>query len=105
LARSRRLIEKARGQGIFRPESGGEHSVAYTLEVRQEVVDGLPGMNEIEGYVTLPAAVAWKSRQGAVLELKGGRTTEVVLMLAEKPKGKEAKVKFRGGPLRRAGHA
>jgi hypothetical protein len=99
------MIERARGQGTFRTESGSNHPVSYTLEVRQEVVDGLPGMSEIEGYVTLPSRVAWESRRGGVLELRDGRTTEVVLPLDEAPAGEEAKVKFRGGPLRRAGRS
>jgi hypothetical protein len=105
VARSQRLIEKARGQGTFRSESGAAHPTSYTLEVRQEIVDGLPGKSEIKGFVTLPAAVVRESRRAGVLELKDGRTTDVTLLLGEAPAGEEAagaeaKVRFRGGPLR-----
>jgi hypothetical protein len=45
-----------------------------------------------------------------VLELKDGRTTEVTLLVGEAPAdqeavGAEAKVRFRGGPLRPAARA
>lgn len=103
MARSRRLIEKAKGNGVFRTQSGREHPVAYTLEVRQEVVDGLPGTIELDGVVTFADGVAGEDLAGGALELRDGRTTEVVPSLGEGPAGEVAKVKFRGGPLRRAG--
>jgi hypothetical protein len=99
------LIEKARGSGTFRTQAGSEHPVAYTLEVRQELVDGLPGTIELEGFVTFADGVTAKDLASGALELKDGRTTEVVLQLGEAPAGEVSKVKFRGGPLRRAGRA
>lgn len=106
MAKSQRLIEKARGRGTFCSESGATHPTSYTLEVRQEIVDGLPGTSEIKGFVTLPAAVTRESHRAGVLELKDGRTTEVTLLAGEAPAGDkagaEAKVRFRGGPLRPA---
>lgn len=97
------MIEKARGNGVFRTQSGRKHPVAYTLEVRQEVVDGLPGTIELEGVVTFADDVPGKDLEGGTLELRDGRTTEVVPQLGETPAAEVSKVKFRGGPLRRAG--